>query len=350
MRGVFRLFDYGFSNDDLMLKSWLILSHIASTIVTKQLCFLTLLLFLAASAIAETKSLRIIASIKPVHSLVTAITQGVGEAELLMSANQSPHHYSLRPSERRMLANADVIFWIGPNLESFMPRILESLDDNSKAVALIQTPGLTLLPIRSADHDHGHAGDGDNDHADEAPGLDEHAPDRSYANIDAHIWLNTVNVETLIDAITQRLIAIDPEHQPQYLANSRKLRAEVAQLRSQLQQSLNRVDATFITYHDGYQYFENEFGLNNAGFITSSELQPGARRVSELKQMIREKGIDCIFYDAPAKPPLLKALLSEAEAGAFMLDPVGIFVEPGREAWFEIMRTMADAFINCQQQ
>lgn len=304
---------------------------------------------MATSASAETGSLRIVASIKPVHSLVTAITQGVGEAELLMSANQSPHHYSLRPSERRMLANADVIFWIGPNLESFMPRILESVDDSSKAVALIQTPGLTLLPIRSADHDH--AGDSDNDHADETPNYEEHAPkNHSYANTDAHIWLNTANVVILIDAITQRLIAIDPEHQTQYQANRRRLQAEVAQLRSQLQQSLNRVDAAFITYHDGYQYFENEFGLNNAGFVTSSELQPGARRVSELKQMIREQGIDCIFYDAPAKPPLLKALLSESEAKAFMLDPVGIFVEPGREAWFEIMRTMADEFINCQQQ
>ncbi|MDT8452817.1 MAG: zinc ABC transporter substrate-binding protein [Gammaproteobacteria bacterium] len=308
---------------------------------------------MATSASAETNSLRIVASIKPVHSLVTAITQGVGEAELLMSTNQSPHHYSLRPSERRMLANADVIFWIGPNLESFMPRILESLDDNSKAVALIQTPGLKLLPIRSADHDHGepgHAEDNDKNHADETPSHDEHAPDHFYTNIDAHIWLNTANVETLIDAITQRLIALDPEHQPQYLANSRQLRIEVAQLRSELQQSLNSVDTAFITYHDGYQYFENEFSLNNAGFVTSSELQPGARRVSELKQMIREQGIDCIFYDAPVKPPLLKALLSEAEAGAFMLDPVGIFVEPGREAWFKIMRTMANEFIHCRQQ
>lgn len=318
--------------------------------MTKQLCLLTLLLFLATTASAESRSLRIVASIKPVHSLVAAITQGVGEAELLMSTNQSPHHYSLRPSERRMLANADVIFWIGPNLESFMPRILESLDDNSKALALIQTPGLTLLPIRSADHDHGHAEDNEKDHADETPGHDEHAPDRSYTNIDAHIWLNTANVEMLIDAITQRLIAIDPEHQSLYLANSQKLRAEVTQLRSQLQQSLSRVDAAFITYHDGYQYFENEFGLNNAGFVTSSELQPGARHVSELKKMIREQGIDCIFYDAPAKPPLLKTLLSETEAGVFMLDPVGIFVEPGREAWFKIMRTMANEFIHCQQQ
>ena len=305
---------------------------------------------MAASASAESRSLRIVASIKPVHSLVAAITQGVSEAELLMSTNQSPHHYSLRPSERRMLANADVIFWIGPNLESFMPRILESLDDNSKAMALIQTSGLKLLPVRSADHDHGHAGVGDNDHADETPEHNAHTPDRSYANIDAHIWLNTTNVETLIDAITRRLIAIDPEHRPQYQANSRALRAEVTRLRSQLQQSLSAVDTAFITYHDGYQYFENEFGLYNVGFVTSSELQPGARHMSQLKQMIEEQGIACIFYDAPAKPPLLKTLLSESEAGTFMLDPVGIFVEPGREAWFKIMRTMADELVNCQQQ
>lgn len=305
--------------------------------MTKHLCFLSLFLLVAGSAAATAKPLRIVASIKPVHSLVAGITHGVIEPELLMSSNQSPHHYSLRPSERRMLAEADLIFWIGPNMESFMPRLLDSIENKSRAVSLIQSQGLKLLAMRSADHEHGtHDQDGQESH-------------QEYSKTDAHIWLNTHNVDILIDTITQQIIHLDPEHQQQYQANNQQLHDQIEQLRKKLQPSLSSLKTPFLTFHDGYQYFENEFGLNNAGSITGSELQPGARRISELKHIIKEKNIECIFYDAPTEPPVLKLFLANGKASAFMLDSVGILIPPGKNAWFETMHSLAKQFINCQQ-
>ena len=304
--------------------------------MTKHTYFLALFLFVTSSTHAIGQPPRIVASIKPVHSLVAGITQGVTEPKLLISSNQSPHHYSLRPSERRMLAEADLVFWIGPTMESFMPRILGSLEDKNKAISLIQTQNLKLLASRQA---------GYTDEHDEH----QHEAHHEHSKIDAHIWLNTHNVDILIDAITLHIVRIDPEHQPQYEANSRQLHHQIAQLRKTLQQSLNAVKAPFLTYHDGYQYFENEFNLNNAGFITNSELQPGARRISELKKVIKEQRIECIFYDAPTEPPMLKSLLASSKADAFMLDPVGILIPPGKNAWFETMHSLAKQFINCQQ-
>ena len=95
--------------------------------------------------------------------------------------------------------------------------------------------------------------------------------------------------------------------------------------------------------------FETEFGLKNAGFITNSELQPGARHILELKKIIKEQNIECIFYDAPTKPAMLKSLLANSKAKAFMLDPVGILITPGENAWFETLNLMSKQFINCQQ-
>jgi len=296
--------------------------------VTKHFCLLILSLLITTPA--ASKPLRIVASIKPIHSLVAGITQGVAEPQLLITSNQSPHNYSLRPSERRMLADADLFFWIGPSMETFMPRILNSLENRNKAISLIQTEGLKLLAMRQAHHDDDH------DHND-------------HIKMDAHIWLNTHNVDTLIDAIADKLINFDPEHRQQYTANSKRLHDQVAQLRIGLQHSFVAVKTEFLTYHDGYQYFENEFGLNNAGFIASSELQPGARRISELKKQIKEKNIACVFYDAPAEPSVLKSLLSGSKAKSFMLDLVGIFIPPGNNLWFELINSHSKQFINCQQ-
>ena len=299
-----------------------------------------MLLLVATSTLATAKPLRIVASIKPVHSLVAGITQGVSKPELLMGSNQSPHHYNLRPSERRMLAGADLVFWIGPTMESVLPRVLGSLKNKNKAVSLIQTQGLKLLPIRQAGNEH-------DEHSHD--GHDHHATDLEHAKVDAHFWLNTNNVDILVDAIAQQIIRIDPEHKQQYLSNSQQLHDQISQLRKTLQQSLGAAKKPFLTYHDGYQYFETEFGLNNAGFIAASELQPGARRISELKKLIREHNIKCIFYDAPTKPSMLKSLLTDNRARTFMLDPVGIFIPPGKNAWFEIMNSLSKQFINCQQ-
>ena len=305
--------------------------------MTKRLYFLTLLLLATSSTAAISKPLHIVASIKPVYSLVTGITQGVSEPKLLMNSKQSPHHYSLRPSERRMLAEADLIFWIGPGMESFMPRILGSLKNKQKSVPLIQTPGLKLLPLRQTDNDHAHD---EHDHTE---------TDHELSKLDTHFWLDTNNADILVDAIAQQIIRIDPEHTQQYQFNSQRLHQQIAQLRKNLQQSLNTVKKSFLTYHDGYQYFEAEFNLHNIGFVATSELQPSAHRIGELKSLIKEENITCIFYDAPTAPAILKSLQANSKTKTFMLDPVGVFIPSSENVWFEIMNSLKKQFINCQQ-
>lgn len=307
--------------------------------MTKHLYLLSLLL-LISSTTAIAKPLRVVTSIKPLYSLVAGITQGINEPELLISSNQSPHHYSLRPSERRMLAEADLVFWIGPNMESFLPRILGSLKDKQKSVPLIQTQGLKLLALRQLDNDHGRHDRNEHGH---------NEADQNFSNMDAHFWLNTHNVDILVDAISQKIIQLDPEHTQQYQANSQQLHQQIAQLRKNTQQSLSSVKKLFLTYHDGYQYFEDEFNLNNAGFIATSELQPSAHHIHELKNLIKEKNISCIFYDAPTEPAILKTLQSNKKPKTFMLDPVGILIPASKDTWFEIINSLTKQFINCQQ-
>ncbi|MCB1780136.1 MAG: zinc ABC transporter substrate-binding protein, partial [Candidatus Competibacteraceae bacterium] len=122
-----------------------------------------------------TAGLPVMVSIKPVHSLVASVMQGVDEPFLLVKGGASPHDYRLRPSDARAMEQARVAFWIGPGMENFLTKPLENVQGKIRAVALLETPGIKVLPLRtggaweghrhdyessSDDHDHDH----DHDH------------------------------------------------------------------------------------------------------------------------------------------------------------------------------------------
>lgn len=275
----------------------------------------------------------VVVSIKPVHSLVSGVMQGVSRPELLIHSNQSIHHYSLKPSDRRLLANADLIFWVGSELEIFLPRLLNNLDRTTRVVSLIENEKLTRLPMRQIHNEHN----------------DKHQqPDRPIW--DGHIWLNTHNVDVMINDITQHLVKIDPDNAPHYKNNQKKLHEQTKNLRKNLHAQLGKTSQPFISYHDAYQYFEHEFKLNNKGFVTGSEeLSPGAHRILEVKKIIASNSIQCVFYDTPLKPSVIKTLMSETGVKSIELDPTGMQFEYGDQAWFKIMRTMAASFNSCLQ-
>jgi zinc transport system substrate-binding protein len=312
-------------------------------IITMRAWFLSLLFFVPALASADdlaekqadetyprTTHIRVVASIKPIHSLVAGVMHGIGQPELLLSSSQSPHHASLRPSERRKLTRADLIFWIGPSMESFMPRLLSSLDDKTQIISLIDINGLTLHPARRPDHD------------------SEHHDDNRHTQIDAHIWLNTHNIEIMIDEITRQLVSLDPENSQQYRSNNKILHEKTKTLRNKLGSLLKDKQQPFLTYHDGYQYFEQEFNLKNVGFVSRHpELRPSARHIHAMKKLIRKHSIECVFYDAPVEPPIMTSLLTGNQAKAVELDPMGIKLPSDKLNLFQIMRTMGGKFQNC---
>ena len=144
---------------------------------------------------------QVVVSIKPIHSLVASIMKGIAEPELILKGAGSPHTYQMKPADAEMLQNADLVFWVGPELEKFLEKPIESLSSNAKVVELEDAPGLTILPMREGGAFEPHD-DGDEGHAEEGHGHDE-------GEHDAHIWLNTGNAKTLAKAITTALSETD---------------------------------------------------------------------------------------------------------------------------------------------
>jgi zinc transport system substrate-binding protein len=287
--------------------------------------YMLFLLLLPLQAQSAPATLRVAATVKPIHSLVAGIMQGAGEPSLIMSTGASPHHYTLRPSERRTLADASLIFWVGPELESFMPRILQSLEATSTTIALIAAEGLVRLPARTTRH-----------HATTA------------TRNDPHIWLSAWNAHILVDVIANALIKADAGSAAIYNANRERLHQRITETDNLIKQKLAGKNSAFLTYHDAYQYFEKAYGLSNAGFVSSGdELSPSAKYVQELRDKIRQQQLHCLFYEAPNRPPLVDTLTSGLEVDVRELDATGLRMQAGENAWFDIMLTLALAYESC---
>jgi len=325
-------------------------------------------------------AIKVVASIKPVHSLAAGLMQGVGEPSLIVSGGASPHVYSLKPSQARALENADVVFWIGEGLENFLEKPLEALAGDAQIVALSEVQGLTLLKPREGgsfdahhhegeeehaheeghEHEHekehaheerhAHAGHGDDDH--EEKGHD-HEREESHAHhddeTDMHLWLDPENARLIVSAMEKALIAADPANEERYKANAAKLQARIETLLSETEARVTPVsDKQFIVFHDAYHYFENRFGIEAAGSITvSPETAPGAKRLSEIRGRIADTGAVCVFSEPQFPSSLVSTVLEGTDARAGTLDPLGASLDDGPDLYFKLIANLATSLTEC---
>ena len=325
--------------------------------------------FLAAAVPHARAEVNVVASIKPVHSLAAAVMEGVGEPALLVEGAGSPHSYALRPSQARLLEEAEIVFWIGEEMETFLAGALETIATQAEPVALIDTPGLTKVALREggafAKHDHGHdheahghaghdhAGHEEEGHEDGEEGHD-HAHDAHDDHgdgtaIDAHIWLDPVNAAKIAQRMAAELSEADPENAATFAANAAALAEQLDALTAEIADTLAPVkDEGFIVFHDAYRYFEERFGLRAAGSITvSPDAMPGAERIAEIRQTVEAAGVACVFAEPQFVPRLIETVTEGMEARGGVLDPLGAALEDGADLYPALLRQMAASFRDC---
>jgi zinc transport system substrate-binding protein len=289
---------------------------------------------------------RVVASIPPVHSLIAGIMDGVGAPDLLVGATASAHTYSLRPSEARLLQQAELVFWIGPVYEAFLEKPLGALSTNAKIITLADLPGIQTLPAREGGAWEEHAQDA-HDHAHKHA----HGSKEKAAEADGHLFLDPENGKGMVRAAVEALAAADPANAARYRSNGEAVLARLDGLDAELRATLAPVRGKpFIVFHDAYQYFEKRYGLNAVGSITvSPERQPGAQRLQRLRRKITQLKAVCVFAEPQFEPTLVQTVIERTPAKTGVLDYMGIANPPGRDAYFEMMRGMARALTGCLQ-
>jgi zinc transport system substrate-binding protein len=340
--------------------------------VQKSIFFGLSFLFYSFAAQADVKTdIKVVTTIKPLHSLISRIMESRGEPQLIIEGTNNPHTFVFKPSHAEMLEEADIVFWIGEDLEAFMEKPLDSLAKNAKKIAFMESDSIEKLRFREEnifddhddhdghedeheghddhdDHD-GHKDDDHDDHDDHDGHEDEHEghDDHNHGEFDAHIWLDPENAKEMVKIIRDELIKIDPEGQRQYSVNAAGATLELDNLINNVEKELSK-DISYIVFHDAYQYFETRFGVKSAGALTlNPDVLPGAKQIADIQDLISDKGIKCIFSEPQYNPKIIETLGNDMNISTGVMDPLGAFIDAGPTMYVELINGIANSIKEC---
>ena len=316
-----------------------------TSIILSILSFLTL--FTSANA-----EIKVVASIKPIHSLASYLMDGVAKPDLIVDGYASPHGFAMKPSHAKMLQNADIVFWVGEDLENFLEKPLNSIATKAEKIEFMDLKGLVKLKFRERnifddhdDHDHDeHAKkeDGHDDH-DDHDGHEGH----HHGEFDPHIWLDPINAKTILFEMSKHLIENDPTNESAYRANLSKAYKDIDKLTSDVTAELNESTAS-IVFHDAYQYFEERFKVNILGaFTVNTDVLPGAEQLAEIREVIEHDKVACVFSEPQFNPNIIKAVAKDMNIKTGVVDPLGATLTPGKGLYFDLIKNMSKSFKGC---
>jgi zinc transport system substrate-binding protein len=291
---------------------------------------------------------QVIASVVPVHGIVSAVMGEVGQPELLLSGSMSEHRATFTPRQIAELGKADLVFIIGQGLEGKLSQMSGSEAVNGKRfVELSKAPGIATLPIREGgaweahDHDHGH--DHDHDHGQDQ---NEHA---GVLGFDPHVWLDPANAKAMAAAVAAELAKADPQNAAAYTANAETFARSLDALSGQIAAELAPVQAVpYVVFHDAFQYFENRFGLSAAGSIADvSAKAPSAKRLREVRGKIAEVKAACVFREPQYDGKVVQTVIEGTGARDGVLDPLGAAIAPGAGAYQQLLSQLAKDLKAC---
>ena len=309
---------------------------------------LTAALFLVLTPLKA--EISVVTSIKPLHSLTSYIMEGVGEPELIIDGVASPHNFQIKPSHAKMLQNADLVIWIGEDLESFLPTALKSIPKDAVVFELLDQSGLKKLKFREKNIFEGHDDHGHDEHAKKEDDHDDHGHDdhgHDHGSFDPHIWLDPANAKVIVKKITNQLSKIDKDNASKYKANSKKVIKDLDGLIKEVKNEINK-DASFVVFHDAYQYFEKRFGLSVIGALTvNPDVIPGAEQLSEIREVIEHEKAKCIFSEPQFNPNIINSIASDTGVKTGVLDPLGANIDKGKNMYFDLIKDMSNSLKGC---
>ena len=288
--------------------------------------------------------INVVASIKPIHSLVASVMDGVGEPSLIVDGSASPHTFQLKPSHAKLLQNADIIFWIDKDLENFLVKPLSSIAKKTKKISLMEIRDIKKLKFREKNifvekHDDHKAHKEHDDHK----AHKEHA----HGEFDIHIWLDPENAKTMSMEIAKELSKIDPKNKLIYESNAKKVSFKINKMMKEIKKEINK-DAAFVVFHDAYQYFEKRFNIDAVGALTvNPEVLPGAKQLTEIRKEIKHEKVKCLFSEPQFNPSIAKAIAKDTGVKIAVLDPLGAKLNASKDLYFQLIKNIALSFKSC---
>ena len=326
---------------------------------------ITLLFILFTANSSANADIKVVTSIKPIHSLASYLMDGVGKPDLIVDGYASPHGFAMKPSHAKMLQNADLIFWVGEDLENFLEKPLSSIAKKAEKIELMEIKELNKLEFRERnifeEHDdhkeHGHKEDKHDDHKEHGHKEDKHDDHKedkhddheghAHGEHDPHIWLDPMNAKVILNEMVEHLIENDANNASKYKSNLKKALKDINKLNADVKKELSKSTAS-IVFHDAYQYFEERYDVNILGaFTVNTDVMPGAEQLAEIREIIEHDKVTCVFSEPQFNPDIIKAVAKDMNIKTGIVDPLGATLKPGKNLYFDLIKNMSASFKGC---
>ncbi|AGB77777.1 ABC-type Zn2+ transport system, periplasmic component/surface adhesin [Enterobacteriaceae bacterium strain FGI 57] len=333
-----------------MIECYNITFNLFITIIRRIMLQKNTLLFAALSiafsgAAVQRADAAVVASLKPLGFIASAITDGVTETQVLLPDGASEHDYSLRPSDVKRLQNADLVVWIGPEMEAFMNKSTQSISDKNK-VTIAQLDGVKPLLMKGGDDDD-HDHEGDHDHAGhESEKGDAH---HHHGDYNMHLWLSPEIARLSAVAIHDKLVELMPQSRAKLDANLKDFEAQLATADKEVGNELAPLKGKgYFVFHDAYGYYEKQYGLTPLGhFTVNPEIQPGAQRLHQIRTQLVEQKATCVFAEPQFRPAVVEAVARGTSVRMGTLDPLGTNIQLSKESYATFLRQLANQYSSC---
>ena len=304
------------------------------------------LLFAALSAAlwgsaTQAANAAVVASLKPLGFIASAIADGVTDTEVLLPDGASEHDYSLRPSDVKRLQGADLVVWIGPEMEAFMEKSVKNIP-NAKQVTIAQLNDVKPLLMKGADDD-------DDDHGHNDAGSEKSDEHHHHGDYNMHLWLSPEIARASAVAIHEKLVELMPQSRAKLDANLKDFEAQLASTETQVGNELAPLKGKgYFVFHDAYGYFEKQFGLTPLGhFTVNPEIQPGAQRLHEIRTQLVEQKATCVFAEPQFRPAVVEAVARGTSVRMGTLDPLGTNIKLGKTSYSAFLNQLANQYASC---
>ncbi|WP_171455077.1 zinc ABC transporter substrate-binding protein ZnuA [Serratia marcescens] len=286
-------------------------------------------------------SAAVVTSIRPLGFIASAIADGVTPTEVLLPDGASPHDFALRPSDIQRLRSADLVLWVGPDMEAFLNKALVPISATRK-LAISELPAVKPLLMKGEeDDDHQHAGEAHN-HAD-----DDHGHHHGEYNM--HVWLSPEIAKVTAIAIHDRLLELMPQNKDKLDANLRQFENLLTQTDKNVGNMLTPVQGKgYFVFHDAYGYFEKHYGLSPLGhFTVNPEIQPGAQRLHQIRTQLVEQKAVCVFAEPQFRPAVINAVAKGTKVRSGTLDPLGIGIALEKDSYGKFLTQLSNQYVSC---
>jgi zinc transport system substrate-binding protein len=277
----------------------------------------------------------VVSSVRPIGFITEAIASGVTNTDILLPDGASPHTYSLKPSDLAKIKNADLIIWVGEDMEVFMPTVLNNIG-KQKQIELMDIPEIRNL-LRTSHH------------SDEKQEAHDEIHSHHHGEYDEHIWLSPKIAKIIAKSVHDRLIQLYPDKALLLDKNLEEFIINLSETEQNIAKKLINVqNRGYFVFHDAYGYFESQFGLKNLGsFTINPAVQPGVQTVYAIRKKLVEHQAVCIFREPQFSPAVIKKLVNGTEVQIGELNPLGTDIIVSKDGYSQFLLALTEELLDC---